>query len=180
MRRIELVERKGDTAVIMIEEKTKHNTKYTLECVNRIISIYYYLTICYCIVIYFIKGNFTVTVTAGFFIVLALLFLSGEGLRRRKVWGRSLALFTGLLIILPKVLRAIIFGHAIVAGNILIVYIFSSLSIYFIVSMIKEASNKGGKKLTKICVHCCTKLDIDAKVCSYCGRELSEEDTRAI
>lgn len=161
----------------MIEEKIEHNTKYILERVNRIISIYFYLAICYYLVMYLIKGNFTLPVTVGFLIIFALFFLSGEGLRREKVWGKSVALFTSLFLCFIELNTEIVEGKMIHPMDITIVLIFGSLSVYLITYMIIQ---KREKKLAKICVHCCTKLDKDAKVCSYCGRELSKKDTKAL
>lgn len=152
MRRIELVERKGDTAVIMIEEKTKHNTKYILERVNRIISIYYYLAICYYLVIYLIKGNFTIPVTFLFLIIFALFFLSGEGLRRRKVWGKSVALFTSLFLCFIELSTEIVEGKMINPWDFLIINIFGSLSVYLIVCMIIQ------KKREKVNKNLCSLL----------------------
>ena len=119
-----------------------HNTKNTIDRVNRLISIFYYLAICYYLMIYIAKGNFSIAVTILFLAIFALFFLSAEGLRRGKVWGKTFALLTYLLVIFPKVLRAIFVGHTIVVEDKLLGYTFSCLSIYLIVSMIMQKKGK--------------------------------------
>lgn len=134
------------------KEDMDSNKKYTLDRINQIISSVYYIGACIYFVIglsVVIKARFSVSDVFFSLIVVTLLFFSGEGLRKKKGWGKPIALFTALLITFIELSEEITKGKMINPLDAWIVCIFGYLSLYLIISMIIQLSNKRKKKSVK-------------------------------